>query len=176
MVLFVRWTGIPELNEQGVEMNTIEESVEVEVPVATAYNQWTQFETFPSFMGGVEKVTQLDEKRLHWVAKIAGKQEEWDAEIVEQIPDKRIAWRSTGGAPNSGVVSFESAGENRTRVMLQMEVEPRGLVETVGSAIGLDSHQVKNDLDRFKTMIEQEGAASGAWRGRVDSGETARPG
>ena len=156
-------------------MNTIEESVEVEVPVATAYNQWTQFETFPSFMGGIEKITQLDETRLHWVAKIAGRQEEWDAEIVEQVPDTRIAWRSTGGTPNSGVVSFESAGDGRTCVMLQMEVEPRGLVERVGSAIGLDSRQVKDDLDRFKTMIEQEGTASGAWRGRVESGETAPP-
>lgn len=156
-------------------MNTIEESVEVEVPVATAYNQWTQFETFPSFMSGIEKITQLDETRLHWVAKIAGRQEEWDAEIVEQVPDTRIAWRSTGGTPNSGVVSFESAGDGRTCVMLQMEVEPRGLVERVGSAIGLDSRQVKDDLDRFKTMIEQEGAASGAWRGRVESGETAPP-
>lgn len=156
-------------------MNTIEESVEVEVPVATAYNQWTQFETFPSFMSGIEKITQLDETRLHWVATIAGRQEEWDAEIVEQVPDTRIAWRSTGGTPNSGVVSFESAGDGRTCVMLQMEVEPRGLVERVGSAIGLDSRQVKDDLDRFKTMIEQEGAASGAWRGRVESGETAPP-
>lgn len=151
-----------------VPVNTIEESVEVDVPVSTAYNQWTQFETFPSFMKGIQKVTQTDDTHLHWVAEIGGKTKEWNAEIVAQDPDRRIEWRSTDGAPNSGVVTFEAAGDNRTRVNLQMEVEPHGLVEKVGSALGVDDHQVKADLGRFKEMIESNGAESGAWRGTVN--------
>lgn len=150
-------------------MATVEKSIEVDVPVTTAYNQWTQFEDFPAFMDGVESVEQLDEGRLHWKAKVGGKQLEWDARITEQIPDERIAWRSVSGATNAGVVTFHRLDDTRTRVMLQLETEPEGVIEKVGDAIGVTGHRVTKDLERFKEFIESRGAETGAWRGRVDS-------
>jgi uncharacterized membrane protein len=149
-----------------------EASIEVDRPVQTVYNQWTQFESFPSFMGGVEKVVQLDEKRLHWVTKVAGVEREFDAEITEQTPDQRIAWKSTGGTTHAGVVTFHRLGEGRTKVMLQLEMEPEGLVEKVGDAVGVVDHQVKSDLERFKAFIEKQPVETGAWRGEVDQKAT----
>ena len=148
-------------------MSTIEESIEVDVPIRTAYNQWTQFEEFPSFMEGVVQVTQVDEKRLHWVAEIAGVRREWDAEITEQHPDERIAWTSTTGMRNAGVVTFHRIDENCTRVMLQLDVEPDDVIEKVGDALGLVRHRATGDMKRFKEMIESRGTESGEWRGEI---------
>jgi uncharacterized membrane protein len=149
-------------------MSTIEQSVEVSVPVRTAYNQWTQFEEFPRFMEGVEKVIQLDDTRLHWVAEVGGKRKEWDAQITEQKPDERIAWRSTDGPWNAGVVTFHHLDDNRCRVMLQLEVEPDSALEKAGDALGVTKHQVAGDMERFKEFIESRGAETGAWRGEID--------
>ena len=149
-------------------MATIEESVEVEVPVRTAYNQWTQFEEFPRFMEGVEEVRQLDDTKVHWVAEIAGQRREWDAEITEQTPDQRIAWCATEGATNSGVVTFHRLDDGRSKVMLQLDFEPEGAVEKVGDKLGLVKTRAKGDLKRFKAFIESQGRESGAWRGEVD--------
>lgn len=152
-------------------MDSIEKSITVDVPVRTAYNQWTQFESFPSFMEGVEEVRQLTDKRLHWRAEIAGKTEEWDAEIMEQTPDQRVSWRSTSGAHNAGTVSFQPMGANQTLVTLRMEYKPEGVVEKVGSALGLVDGRVKGDLERFKKFIESRGVETGAWRGEIHSGQ-----
>jgi uncharacterized membrane protein len=146
---------------------SIEKSVEVDVPVSTAYNQWTQFEEFPSFMNGVEVVKQLDETHLHWVASIGGHREEWDAEITEQIPDERVAWKATSGKGNAGVVTFHKLDDNRTKVMLQLDWESEGMVEALGAMLGRDDRAVKGDLERFKELIEKQGSESGAWRGEV---------
>ena len=152
-------------------MATIEESVEVDVPVRTAYNQWTQFEEFPRFMEGVEEVRQLTDTKVHWVAEVAGQRREWDAEITEQVPDQRIAWCSTEGANNSGVVTFHRLGEDKSKVMLQLEFEPEGVMEQVGDKLGLVKTRTKADLKRFKEFIESQGRESGAWRGEVDQSE-----
>jgi uncharacterized membrane protein len=154
-------------------MATIEKSITVNVPVNTAYNQWTQFEEFPKFMEGVREVKQLDDKRLHWRAEIAGKDKEWDAEITEQIPDNRIAWRSRGGAWNAGVVTFHRLSDASCKVMLQLEYEPEGFVENVGDAIGVVSQRVEGDLKRFKEFIEGRGRETGAWRGTIGVKKTA---
>jgi uncharacterized membrane protein len=151
-------------------MESIEKSIDVNVPVRTAYNQWTQFEEFPQFMEGVEEVRQLDDKRLHWRASIAGKTEEWNAEITEQTPDKVVAWRSTSGSENSGRVTFAPAGADGTRVTLRMEYDPEGIVESIGDKLGLVSRRVEGDLERFKEFIEDRGAATGAWRGEIQGG------
>ena len=148
-------------------MSTVEKSIEIELPVSTVYNQWTQFEEFPEFMEGVERVTQVDETRLHWVVVIAGLKREWDAEIVDQQPDQRIAWRSIDGAGNGGIVTFQPTGEAATRVNLQMEFEPEGVAETVGDRLGFVSKQAEGDLKRFKAFMEARGSETGAWRGRV---------
>ena len=148
-------------------MPSIEKSVEVDVPVSTAYNQWTQFEEFPSFMNGVEVVKQLDETHLHWVASIGGHREEWDAEITEQLPDERVAWKATSGKGNAGVVTFHKLDENRTKVMLQLDWESEGMVEALGALLGRDDRAVKGDLERFKELVEKQGSESGAWRGEV---------
>jgi len=148
-------------------MKTISESITVNVPVSQAYNQWTQFEEFPHFMEGVKEVKQLDDKRLHWKAEIAGKSEEWYAEIIEQIPDERIAWRSTSGAKNSGTISFSAQGENETAVNLEVEYEPEGMVENIGDLLGLVSSRVSGDLARFKDFIETRHSATGGWRGEI---------
>ena len=155
-------------------MARIEESTVVEVPVSTAYNQWTQFEEFPKFMDAIESVTQIDDTHLRWVAEIGGKREEWMAEIVEQQPDRKIAWKAEGGHHNSGTVGFESLGDNQTRVNVVMEHETEGLTETLGSALGMDSRKVKGDLERFKELVESGGTDSGAFRGEVKQGERVR--
>jgi uncharacterized membrane protein len=152
---------------RGSGSSTVQESIDVNVPVSTAYNQWTQFEDFPKFMDGVEEVRQLDDTHLHWRAKVAGKEEEWDAEITEQIPDKRIAWRSISGVPNAGVVTFHKISDDKTRVTLQMDYTPQSVDEKVGDAVGLVKMQAKESLKRFKEFIESRGKETGAWRGSV---------
>ena len=149
-------------------MPTVEKHIDVNVPVKTAYNQWTQFEEFPRFMEGVEEVQQLDDTRLHWVAKVAGVQKEWDARIVEQTPDQRVAWRSEAGEDNAGVVTFHKLEDDKTRVMLQLDYEPQGVVESIGSAVGVVSRRIEGDLGRFKEFIEARGTETGGWRGTVE--------
>jgi uncharacterized membrane protein len=153
-------------------MATIEQSIDVEVPVRTAYDQWTQFEQFPQFMEGVEEVRQSGDTHTHWRTKVAGKEKEFDAVITEQTPDQRIAWTSEGGPEHAGVVTFHRLGEAKTRVMLQMDYEPEGVAEKIGDALGLVERRVKGDLARFKELIESRGTATGAWRGQVDQSAT----
>jgi carbon monoxide dehydrogenase subunit G len=148
----------------------VERSIEVQVPVRTAYDQWTQFEDFPHFMGGVKEVQQKGDQRLHWVAEIAGVRREWDAAVLEQVPDQKIAWAATSGATNAGAVRFEPAGAGSTLVFLTLEYEPEGLVEQVGDKLGIVERQVDADLKRFKELVEDQGYASGAWRGSVTPG------
>ncbi|MGZ8782019.1 MAG: SRPBCC family protein [Gaiellaceae bacterium] len=150
-------------------MARIEESVDVEVPVATAYNQWTQFEEFPTFMEGIEQVRQVDDTHLHWVAEFGGKREEWDAEITEQHADHRVAWKATSGKGNAGVVTFHRIDDAQTRVMVQMDWEPEGVTEKIGVALGMDDRRVQGDLKRFKELIEGRGDETGAWRGEVEN-------
>ncbi|MGH8853862.1 MAG: SRPBCC family protein [Telluria sp.] len=145
---------------------SIAESVEVNVPVKTAYNQWTQFEDFPQFMKSVKEVRQLDDKHLHWRANVAGEEKEWDAEITEQLPDKRIAWHSTNGVRNGGVVTFHKVSDNCTRIMLQMDYEPEGAQETIGDSVGAVRMEARASLSNFKDLLERRGAATGAWRGQ----------
>jgi uncharacterized membrane protein len=149
-------------------VSTIEESIDIDVPIRTAYNQWTQFEEFPFFMEGVEEVTQLDDRNIHWVADIAGVHREWDAVITEQHPDERVAWTSTSGTKNAGVVTFHRIDDDRTRIMLQLDVEPEDLTEKVGDALGFVRRRATGDLKRFKELIEERGNESGAWRGDVE--------
>jgi uncharacterized membrane protein len=151
-------------------MATVEKTIDVHVPVTAAYDQWTQFEEFPSFMEGVVSVKQVDDKHLRWVAEIGGERQEWDAEIVTQDPDKLIAWRSTSGIANSGRVEFEPI-DNGTRVSVQMEYEPEGLKESVGALLGRDDSQVKEDLERFKQLVENREVPTGGWRGEIQSGQ-----
>jgi uncharacterized membrane protein len=148
-------------------MSTIEQSIEVEVPVRTAYNQWTQFEDFPRFMEGVESVRQLDDTHLEWTAEIAGVRRQWTAEVTEQLPDERVAWRATSGTDNAGVVTFHRLAEDRTKVMLQLDVEPEGVVEQAGDKLGFVKRRAAGDLERFKEFIEHRGTETGAWRGEV---------
>jgi uncharacterized membrane protein len=148
-------------------MSTIEESIEVQVPVRTAYNQWTQFEEFPKFMEGVETVRQLDDTHLHWKAEIWGKVKEWEAEVTEQRPDERVAWTNREGARNAGAVTFHKVEDDKTRIMLQLDVEPEGPAEKIGDAVGAVRRRVKGDLERFKEFIEGLGRETGAWRGEV---------
>jgi uncharacterized membrane protein len=148
-------------------MEHIEKSVDVNAPLSTVYNQWTQFEDFPEFMEGVIEVRQLDNKRLHWKAKIAGKEKEWDAEIFEQSPDACIAWRSTSGILNTGKVSFQSLGAAKTRVKLKINYDPQGVIENIGDALGVVSARVQGDLNRFKAYLETRHTETGAWRGEI---------
>ena len=148
-------------------MAHIEKSSEVNVPVRTAYNQWTQFEDFPKFMAGVLDVRQLDDRHQRWRAEIGGKEERWDAEITEQIPDRLIAWRSTSGVRNEGRVTFEKLSDSRTRVELRLDYEPRGMVEKVGDALGAVSMRARGNLQRFKSFLESRGSETGAWRGTI---------
>lgn len=157
-------------------MSAIEKSIEVNVPVRTAYNQWTQFEDFPKFMEGVQHVEQLDDRRLHWRADIGGKMKEWDAEITEQIPDTRIAWHSVGGVKNAGVVTFHRLSDDRTKIMVQMEYGPETFTEKVGDFLGAATRRVQADLERFKEFIEERGHETGAWRGEIPRPETHRGG
>jgi uncharacterized membrane protein len=149
-------------------MPTLKKSIEVNVPLRVAYDQWTQFEEFPSFMEGIEAVRQLDDRRLYWRAKIGGKVEEWDAEITEQQPDQVIAWRSTSGAQNDGVVRFTPLSEGRTRVDLELRWEPKDATEGVAEVLGADDLRVQGDLGRFKEFIESRGVPTGGWRGRIE--------
>jgi len=149
----------------------IQESIEVEVPLRTAYDQWTQFEEFPEFMEGVQEVRQLDDTHLHWVAEIGGVRREWDAEITEQHPDERVAWKSTDGAENAGVVTFHRLDDMHTLVTLQMSFHPRGPAEAIASALGAVRAQARGDLDRFKGFVESRGTATGGWRGGVEPSE-----
>jgi uncharacterized membrane protein len=151
-------------------VTVVEEQVEVGATVSTAYNQWTQFEEFPSFMEGVEEVRQLDDTRLHWVASVAGKRAEWDAKIIEQEPDTRIVWESIDGKQTRGTVAFDKLGDFRTRVHLTMSYTPEGIAEKAGSAIGLDRRRIKGDLQRFKELVESRGVETGAWRGEIQGG------
>jgi uncharacterized membrane protein len=151
--------------------STVEKEIIVNLPISTVYNQWTQFEEFPEFMEGVEDVVQLSDTKLHWVAEIGGVVKEWDAEIVEQVPDQRISWRSTSGAINNGVISFNSV-EQGTRVVATMSYDPEGFIESVGDVLGFVSRRVENDLERFRNFIESRQAETGAWRGEVRSGTT----
>jgi uncharacterized membrane protein len=148
-------------------MSTATKSVDVHVPISTAYNQWTQFEDFPKFMGDVESVHQLDDRHLHWKVKIAGVEREFDAEITEQHPDERIAWRSVGGPDQAGVVTFHKLADDSTRVTLQLDMEPEGMVETIGEKAGMVSRAAERDMENFKEFIESRGLESGSWRGDV---------
>lgn len=149
-------------------MGKVEASIDVNVPISTAYNQWTQFEEFPKFMEAVKAVRQIDEKTLEWHAHLAGDDEKWTAEISEQEPDQRIAWHSISGSQNAGVVTFHRIDDNTTRVMLQMEWQPAGVVQRAGDLLGFDDRQVKGDLKRFKEFIESRGKETGAWRGEIE--------
>ena len=148
-------------------MATIEQSIEVDVPVQTAYNQWTQFESFPAFMENVEEIRQTDEKHLHWVVAFGGNRHEWDAEITEQLPDERVAWRNTDGKDNAGVVTFHKLSDDQSKLMVQLDFVPEGIKEKVGDLIGAPDRRVKSDLERFKELVESRGDASGSWRGEV---------
>lgn len=150
----------------------VEKRILVNVPVSTAYNQWTQFEEFPHFMGGVKSVTQLSDDRLEWVAEIGGVRRQWEARILEQVPDRKVAWAATEGATNAGAVEFEDVGGGQTSLRLTLEYEPEGLIEKVGDKLNVVDRQAEADLQRFKEFIEDEGYASGAWRGTVNPGAT----
>jgi len=152
-------------------MPRFEQSTEVDVPVRVAYDQWTQFEEFPEFMEGVERVEQLDDKQLRWTAHIAGQTKTWTAEITDQTPDTRVAWKSIEGAENAGAALFESLGADRARVTLRIDADPEGPIETIGANLGLLEGRVKGDLERFKKFIESRGTATGAWRGEIHGDE-----
>jgi uncharacterized membrane protein len=154
-------------------MASVEQSIEVGVPVGTAYNQWTQFEEFPSFMEGVEAVQQLDDTHLHWKVQHNGRHYEFDTVVTEQRPDERIAWRTTDGKSHAGVVTFHRLDETSSKVMVQIDWEPEGMLEELGAALGSDERRVQADLERFKELIESRGSASGAWRGVVEHGDAA---
>ena len=149
-------------------MSRVEASIDVDVPVSTAYNQWTQFEEFPRFMEGVKQVRQLDDRTLEWTAEIAGNEETWRAEIDEQTPDQRIAWHSTDGASNAGVVTFHRLDEGKSRVMLQLDFDPEGPIQNLGTALGVPQRRIEGDLERFKEFIESRGTETGAWRGEIE--------
>ena len=148
-------------------MARVEQQIDVDVPVSAAYDQWTQFEEFPRFMEGVKRVVQLDDKHLSWEAEIGGQKREWLADIVDQVPNQRIAWRSTSGERNDGAVLFASQGPNETRIELTIDFDPDGPLENIGTALGVVERRVKGDLERFKSFIEGRGQPTGAWRGEI---------
>ncbi|HJY24288.1 MAG TPA: SRPBCC family protein [Actinomycetes bacterium] len=150
-------------------MSNVTESIDVDVPVSTVYDQWTQFETFPQFMEGVERIDQITDTKTHWVTKIGGVEREFDADITEQHPDERVAWKSTTGADQAGVVTFHRLSDTTTRVTVQMDYEPEGVVENVGDKLGIVKRRVTGDLERFKQFIEARGTETGGWRGDVDA-------
>jgi len=156
-------------------VDTVTAEVEVEVPIWTAYNQWTQFEEFPEFLGGVKSVTQLSDALTHWDVSVGGVRREFDAEIIDQLPDQHVEWASVDGKAHRGRVSFEPISLNRTRVALAMVWEPETVVEKVGAAVGLDERQVEMDLMRFKRFIEERRDETGAWRGEIHDGDVQRP-
>jgi len=155
-------------------MSRFEHVVTVDAPIREVYDQWTQFEDFPRFMEGVESVVQLDDRTLDWTAEIGGQRRRWTAEITDQTPDTRVAWRSTSGTDNAGAVLFEPVDGHRTRITLRMDVEPEGLVESAGDALGFVERQTKGDLERFKQFIENRGQATGAWQGEIHGAEIRR--
>lgn len=152
-------------------MSTITQSIDVQVPVNTAYNQWTQFEDFPHFMEGVESIKQIDDTRTLWKISIGGLKREFETEITEQVPDRAVAWKSVGGTDHAGAVSFQPIDDANTRVTLRIDTAPEGLVEKLGDKLGLVEHRTKGDLERFKTFIEERGTSTGAWRGEVHGNE-----
>ena len=149
-------------------MSTITEAVDVDVPIRVAYDQWTQFESFPQFMEGVQEIRQLDATHTHWVIDVAGRVREFDATITEQHPDERVAWTSTAGPTHAGVITFHRLAESKTRVTAQMDIDPEGVVENVADKIGVLGHRVKADMKKFKEFIESRGTETGGWRGEVD--------
>jgi uncharacterized membrane protein len=149
-------------------MTSVTESVDVDVDISTVYNQWTQFESFPEFMNGVDSIRQVDDTHTHWTTSIGGVDREFDTQITEQHPDERVAWKSTDGTSHAGVVTFHRLGDHQTRVTAQIDWQPESVVEKVGAALGVDDRQVESDLRRFKAFIEQRDAETGAWRGNVD--------
>ncbi len=155
-------------------MNTIEQTIDVAVPVSTAYNQWTQFESFPAFMDGVETVKQVDDTHLLWVVDVGGERREWRAEIIEQMPDRMVAWRAVDGKENGGTVMFEPIDSGTTRISVRMAWEPDGTKEKLGALVGIDDARVKGDLKRFRDLIEERGVESGGWRGEVHDGQIER--
>lgn len=157
-------------------MASVEKSIEVDVPLHTAYNQWTQFEEFPRFMEGIREVKQLDDKRLYWHAEIGGQDKEWEAEITSQVPDQRIAWRSIDGAENAGIVTFHQVDNDKTRVDLRIDYDTDGVIESIGSALGAVSSRVEGDLERFKDFVESRGQETGAWRGQIHGGDVSGKG
>jgi uncharacterized membrane protein len=150
-------------------METLEQSIEVDAPVSVTYNQWTQFEEFPRFMQGVESVTQIDDRRLHWVAQVAGKRQEWDAEITRQVPDQEIDWMGLGDPDNRGRLVFQPVG-GRTKVTMTLDYAPEGAVETVGDKLGLVRRRIQGDMERFKEFLETRGRETGGWRGEINAG------
>lgn len=155
-------------------MPRIQKDITCDVPVHVAYDQWTQFESFPQFMEGVKEVVQLDEKTLRWRAEVGGKEEEWEAEITEQVPDRHIAWRSTTGAPNAGSVMFQPVSNDQCRVTLELSYEPRNTTEKVGDALGVVERRVDGDLKRFREFVEKRQAPTGGWRGEIHGGQVDR--
>lgn len=153
-------------------MSVIDATIEVQAPLRATYDQWTQFEDFPRFMSGIERVDQVEPAQLHWVARIAGVQREWDAQITEQVPDQLIAWTSTAGVRNDGVVTFEPLTDTTTLVALRLDIEPDGAIETIADATGAIANRARGDLERFKEFIEDQGAPTGAWRGEISNGHT----
>ncbi len=152
-------------------MVQIIETIDVEVPVRTAYDQWTQFESFPEFLDEVESITQIDDTHTHWMVNVGGATREFDAEITEQHPDERVAWKSTGGdTEHAGVVTFHKLDDKTTRVTVQLDWAPEGLLEKLGALVGAGSHAVKKDLQNFKEFIEGRGVETGSWRGAVEAG------
>jgi uncharacterized membrane protein len=149
-------------------LSTVKSDIDVNVPISDAYNQWTQFESFPQFMGGIDSITQVDDTHTHWKVSIAGIKREFDAEITEQQPDERVAWNSIGGEDHAGVVTFHRIADDQTRVSVQLDWKPEGLVEKVGALLQVDDIQIDRDLHRFKELIESNGFETGAWRGTVD--------
>ena len=162
----------PNLGRSAGELSFVQDSIEVEVPIRTAYNQWTQFEEFPNFMKDVEEVRQIDDTHLYWRAIVAGKSVEWTSEITMQIPDRRISWRSTSGPPNSGAVMFDRVTDHRTRVTLRMSYRAPGIAEKVGDALGVVRAELSGNLHRFADFIQARQIETGAWRSTVGGGTT----
>jgi len=148
-------------------MSTVTESVDVDVTITTAYDQWTQFESFPQFMDGVQEIRQIDDTHNHWVIKVAGVTREFDATITEQHPEERIAWRADDGPNHAGVVTFHRIDDNKTRVTAQLDIDPEGFVENVADKAGILDRRIKGDMKRFKEFIESRGSETGGWRGDV---------
>ena len=155
-------------------MAEMEKSIVVEAPLREVYNQWTQFEEFPRFMEGVVEVRQLDDKRVYWRANIAGAEREWHAEITDQTPDRRIAWKSLTGPEHGGAVLFRPVAGGGTEVTMRMQYEPEGVTENVGDALGLVGRRIQGDLERFKDFIEERGRATGGWRGEIHGSQVNR--